>query len=156
MKPIVIRFATAAALAAGMAFAQAPVHPPQQPPAKTQVNRRAMLRRRMMRALNLTDTQKQQAKSIFQEARQNAQPLQQQLRQNRQALAAAIKADNTAQIHNLTATQANVRAQVMEIRSDAAAKFYAMLTPDQRAKADQLHQRIRQRMMQQRAGQNGE
>src|SRR5690242_6901007 len=158
----VMKFATVAAMAAGMAFAQttpAPAQPGQQGrQGHAWAGRRAM-RGRMMQALNLTDAQKQQAKSIFQQARQTAKPISDQLKQNREALAAAVKANDTAQIHTLTAQQGNLRGQMLEIRSDAMAKFYTILTPDQKAKADQLReqakQRFEQRMQQRRAKQNG-
>ena len=41
------------------------------------------MRKRMFQALNLTDAQKQQAKTFMQQAKQNAQPLRTQLRANR-------------------------------------------------------------------------
>ena len=41
------------------------------------------------------------------------------------------------------------------IRSGAAAKFYSILTPDQKAKADQMHQRAKQFFEQRRAQRNG-
>ena len=34
----------------------------------------------------------------------------------------------------------------MAVRSKAMAKFYAILTPEQRTKWDEIHQRMRQRM----------
>ena len=73
--------------------------------------RRAAMRRHLMEALNLTDAQKQQAKTIFQEARQSAQPLRQELRQNRQALAVAVKANDTAKIQQLSQTEGNLLAR---------------------------------------------
>jgi Spy/CpxP family protein refolding chaperone len=158
MKQHVLRFATVAALAAGMAMAQAPATPDQpgtgagtrQGPAA----RRGAMRQRLARQLNLTDAQKQQAKAIFEQAKQQAQPLAQQLKQNREALTAAVKANDTAQIHSLTAQQGTLRGQLMAIRSEAMAKFYTNLTPEQKAKADQLHQSMKQRMHQ-RNGNNG-
>ena len=108
-----------------------------------------------MQALNLTDAQKQQAKTIFQQAHQNAQPIAAQLQQNRDALAAAVKANQTAQIQALATAQGNLRGQVLTIRAGALAQFYQILTPDQRTKADQVQQRIRQRLQQRRQGANG-
>jgi Spy/CpxP family protein refolding chaperone len=102
----------------------------------------------MLRELGLTDAQKQQAKSIFQQARQSAQPLAQQLRANRDALAAAVKANDVAQIHGLSAQQGNLQGQILGIRTEAMAKFYATLTPDQKTKADEFRQKVRQRMQQ--------
>ena len=151
MKQHISRFATAAALAAGMAMAQAPAAPadPAQPRAgRAWAAHRGAFRQRMAQALNLSDAQKQQAKAIFQQAKQNAQPLAQQLKQNREALAAAVKANDVAQIHSLAAQQGNLRGQMMGVRSEAMAKFYTTLTPEQKAKADQMQQRMRTRMHQ--------
>ena len=49
----------------------------------------------MMQALNLTAAQKQQSKTIFDDARQKAEPIRQEMRQNREALHEAVKANNT-------------------------------------------------------------
>ena len=38
--------------------------------------------------------------------------------------------------------------ELSAIRAEAMSKFYATLTPDQRAKADQIQQRVQQRMSQ--------
>ena len=148
MKTYFTKFATVAALAAGMAFAQAPATTPQPAPAKAGMRARGVVRHRMLAALNLTDAQKQQAKSLFQQTRQNLQPIVQQARQNRDALAAAVKANDTAQIQQLSAQQGNLNGQILAMRSASMAKFYATLTPDQRAKADQLRQQMKQRVQQ--------
>jgi Spy/CpxP family protein refolding chaperone len=105
-----------------------------------------MLRGRLAQALQLTDAQKEQAKSIFEQVRQTAQPLNQQLQQNRQALAAAVKANDAGQIQQLALAQGTLHGQLVTIRSQAMAKFYTILTPEQRAKADELHSRVQQRM----------
>ncbi len=151
MKSNLTRFAAVTALAAGMAFAQQATPAPQPAPGKPAAGTHARAHHRMMQDLNLTDAQKQQAKAIFQQARQTAQPIRQQLRQNRQAMAAAVKANDTAQIQNLAATQGTLRGQAMAIRAQALAKFYTTLTPDQRAKADQMQEQFRQRIEQRRA-----
>jgi Spy/CpxP family protein refolding chaperone len=109
------------------------------------------MRRRMLQALNLTADQKQQAKTLFQQTRQNVEPIAQQAKQNREALAAAVKANDTAQIQHLAAQQGNLQGQLLAIRSASMAKFYSTLTPDQRAKADQIQQRIRQVRQQRKA-----
>jgi Spy/CpxP family protein refolding chaperone len=72
-----------AAIAAGMAVAQ-PAVPARGPG-------RQMVRQRMMKALDLTDSQKEQARQIFQQARKTAQPVAKQLKDNRQALQAAFR-----------------------------------------------------------------
>ncbi len=91
-------------------------------------------------SLNLTPAQQAQEKSIFQESRQSSQPLRQQLRQTRQSLWAAVKANNTAQIQQLAATQGSELGQLMAIRSTAMAKVYQTLTPDQQQKLQALRE----------------
>jgi len=98
-----------------------------------------------MSELNLTDAQKAQTKSIFQAAHQSAQPVRQQLMQTRQSLRAAIKADDTAQIQQLSATEGSEMGQLAAIRSSAFAKMYQTLTPDQKQKLDTLAQARRAR-----------
>jgi len=160
MKRHLLKFATVAALAGGMAFAQAPATAPApstyQPQAAGRAGKlRAAIRHRLVQALNLSAAQKQQAKAVFQQAKQDAQPIAQQLKQNREALTAAVKANDVSQIQTLSAQQGNLRGQVLAIRSEAMAKFYSSLTPEQRAKADQIQQKIMQRLMQLRKANNG-
>jgi len=104
-----------------------------------------------MNELNLSPEQRAQAKAIFQQARQTAQPFTQQLRENREAMAMAVKSNDEAKIRQLATERGRLMGQVMAIRSGAAAKFYAHLTPVQRVKADQMHQRF-ERRWQQRTG----
>jgi Spy/CpxP family protein refolding chaperone len=152
MKTFLMKFATVAALAAGMAFAQAPrPATPQAGSGKATMKPGGMMRHRMLRALNLTDAQKQQAQTIFQQTKQNVQPLAQQAKQNRQALADAVKANDTAKIQQLATQQGNLQGQLLTLRSESTAKFYSILTPDQRAKADQIHQRMQQLKQQRKA-----
>lgn len=146
MKLTFVRFATVAAMAAGMALAQAPATPAQ--PRAGKIMAQQAMRKRMFQTLNLTDAQKQQAKTFMQQAKQNAQPLRTQLRANRQALAAAVKANDVAQIHTLAAQQGNLQGQLLGIRSEARAKVYAILTPEQKAKADEMREKVRERMRQ--------
>ncbi len=100
---------------------------------------------KMVEALNLTPAQKQQAETIFGDARQKAQPIRQEMRQNREALTAAVKANNTAQIERLSVQQGNLMGKSLAIRTQARAKFYTILTPEQRMKADQMFERMHSR-----------
>ncbi len=160
MKSRLIKYAATAAMAAGMVFAQTATQPGQSgaatpAPGQHAVKPRAAFHRRMMQALNLTPAQQQQAKAIFQQAHQNAQPIVQQLRQNRQAMAAAVKSNDVAQIQSLSSQLGTLQGQVTAIRAESMAKFYSTLTPDQRTKADQMQQKVRQRIQQRKAGNNG-
>lgn len=158
MKQSFLKYAALATMAAGIALAQTPAAPAQPGKGRMWAQHKGALRGAMLRQLNLTDAQKQQAKTILQQAKQNAEPLRQQLKTNREALAAAVKANDVAQIHSLSAQQGNLQGQLLGIRSDARAKVYATLTPEQKAKADEMRQKIRERMkqrMEQRKANNG-
>jgi Spy/CpxP family protein refolding chaperone len=113
----------------------------------------------MMQALNLTAAQKQQSKTIFDDARQKAAPIRQEMRQNREALHAAVKANNASDIERLSSHQGELQGKALAIRSEAMAKFYAILSPEQRTKADEMQSRMRQRMeerMRERESENRE
>ena len=140
MKNSLVRFVGMAALASGMMFAQAPASPAQpQAPAQRRQQFRGRMFDRTAARLNLTDDQKQQAQSIMKSARESAQPITQQLKQNRVALRDAVKAGKSdADIDQLAASTGTLMGQATAIRTKAFAKVYALLTPEQRTKADQL------------------
>ena len=131
-------FTAAAVLATGTVWAQAPAA---DPPANgaTAVQPRLFGRFgrlvRLARSLNLTDSQKQQAKAIFQQARQSGQSIRLQLQQNRQALRQA--AENGGDIQPLATQQGVLLGQMVAIRTQAWGQFYSLLTPDQRAQVNQ-------------------
>jgi protein CpxP len=152
---LMMKFATIAAMTAGIALAQqAPANPPAA--ANTPMHRPfARMHQRVMKALNLTDAQKQQARAIFQETRQKTEPIRAELRQNRQALTAAIKADNKADIQKLSKADGELMGRVMVARNEARAKFYSILTPEQREAAQKLHAAFRHRMEQRREQRRG-
>lgn len=87
--------------------------------------------------LGLTDAQKTQAQTIFDNAKTAAQPITDQLKQARTSLEAAIKAGQPVQ--SLAATQGNLLGQLIAIQANARVQFRAILTPDQLAKLDQFH-----------------
>jgi Spy/CpxP family protein refolding chaperone len=109
------------------------------------------MREKFMAELNLTPAQQEHAKGIFRQARVNAQPYRTELRQNREQLAAAIKANDTAKIDQLSMQRGRIEGHLAAIHSGAMAKFYSTLTPAQKVKADQIHQRMEQRMKQHQA-----
>ena len=136
-----MRFGTVAALASGMIFAQtsAPSTQQPQPPAQHRQWNRGQMFDRMATKLNLTDDQKQQAKSIMGSARESSKPVRDQLRQDRLALKDAVKAGKSdAEIDQISANLGRDTAQMTAIRTKAFAKVYALLTPEQRTQADQL------------------
>src|SRR5258708_37462199 len=133
-----MRVAGLGALATGMIFAQSGPQGPAQTAPRARKAARAHAGKRLANYLNLTPEQRAQVKQIMAGARQEGAPLRQQMRQNRQALAAAIKAGNDAQIDQITRTEAPAMAQLAGIRAHAKEKIYATLTPEQKAKADQM------------------
>jgi len=144
-----MKYTAVAALATGMVFAQTSGSNEQTLAPKAQQGRRGFMRRhleRIAQALNLTDSQKQQARAIFRQARESARPVRQELKQNREALTAAAKVNKgEAEIQKLSAEQGRLCGHLVEIRTEGSARFYQMLTPEQKAKADQMHTQFRQR-----------
>jgi Spy/CpxP family protein refolding chaperone len=95
--------------------------------------------------LNLTDSQKEQAQSVFKAARESAKPIADQLRQNHDAMKTAVQQNDSAKIEQVASAQGQLVGQVAAIYGKAFAQFYTTLTPDQKAKADQLHDRAQAR-----------
>ena len=150
MKSKWFKIAGASILAAGMTFVYAET--PSQPQAqhKSATRQEWAQRRfdRMASYLNLTDAQKTQAQGFLQEARASAKQLMPQMKQNRQALADAVKADKTADIERLSAEKGRLMGKMTAIHTEAFAKIYQTLTPDQRVKADQMQEHFRGMMHQ--------
>lgn len=99
---------------------------------------------RMSSALNLTDQQKQQAKSIFTSEREAARSIRMQLRQERKAVQSAIQTGKSpAEVRLLAKNEAPALGDLAGMRAEAFAKFYGVLNPEQRQKLQALHQEWR-------------
>ena len=133
MKHSFVSLSIIGAMAAVMAFAQTNAPAP--------AHFRSPVARQLMKELNLSATQKQQAKTIFQNTRQQAQPLAQQLKQNRQSLNAAVQSGNSAQIQQISTAMGTLQGQLLAIRSNGRAQFFALLTPDQKSTAAAFQQK---------------
>ena len=97
--------------------------------------------RRMTRELNLTDAQQTQIKSILEAEKAKIQPLRQQLRQNEQTENAAISGTfDETKARAFAGKQAQILSDLTVERERMKSEIYAVLTPDQRAKAQQLMQ----------------
>lgn len=89
--------------------------------------------------LNLTDQQKDLARSLIQQGRTEAAPIVEQMKNTRKELKAAVQANSSqAEIERLAAAQGTLVGQIAAIKAKHMATFYAQLTPEQREKADQL------------------
>ena len=84
--------------------------------------------------LDLTDTQKQFAKTFIPGAKTEAEPVVAQLKQSRDA-----------EIGDIATKSGVLVGQLAAIHSKAMAKFYAQLTPEQKTKVDRSHDRMQAR-----------
>ncbi len=142
MHRIFVNLGLVIALAPFTALAQPPAAPA--PPNEAAATHRGwsnLQPGKIVRALNLTVDQKAQAKTIFQQARDAAQPIRQQLQQSRQAMEEAVKNAKTGpEIQQLAMQEGNLVGQLTSVRGQAWAQFFGLLTPAQRAQANQLMQ----------------
>ena len=92
--------------------------------------------------LGLSDSQKTQAKAIFDAAEQAAQTALGQLASARDALRQAVKANKPdAELDRLAAAVGTLEGQLAAIHAKANARFYALLTTEQKQKYDEVGDR---------------
>ena len=115
--------------AAGVMMAQTPA--PAQP-------RSGWMVQRMTRHLGLTADQQTQVKSILKEAREQNKAIALKLRAERQALKSAVESGSHQQIDRILTDNAQMNAQAEASYVKAMSKVYALLTPDQKTKFDQM------------------
>jgi Spy/CpxP family protein refolding chaperone len=90
--------------------------------------------------LSLTDAQKTQATAIFDATETASTPLRETQATQRIALNDAAKSNAAeAAIDQLAAALGTTSGQLAAIHTKAFAKFYALLTTEQRTKLDELH-----------------
>ena len=92
----------------------------------------------LSRELNLTPDQQTKVKSIFADARQRREALAPKMREERAALKTAIKKGDDREIDRVLHQDAQLNADFRAVHIKAMAKVYAILTPDQKTKFDQL------------------
>jgi Spy/CpxP family protein refolding chaperone len=152
MRHLLMECTAIATFAAGMAVAQTPARESHPCTTYSEEGGRGPMWGHMnvdhlAQALSLTDPQKEQARAIFEHARQSAQPIRAELKQNREKLMAAAKANSSeGDIQKLAGEQGRLVGKLIAIRTEASAKFYQLLTPEQRVKADQMHEQFKQRL----------
>lgn len=105
--------------------------------------------RHMTKELNLTTDQQTQIKSIMQAEKTKTRPLMQQMRQNEQQQNAAINGNfDEAQARAFASKQAQIMSDLIVEKERTKSQIYAVLTPEQRQKAQQLMQERQQKMQQ--------
>jgi protein CpxP len=98
-----------------------------------------------LRQLNLTDDQQAKVKSIFEANRTNIAPLMQAMKANRQKLEAMNGAFDESQVSAIAKDQGDLMAKMIVARQQVKSQVMAILTDDQKAKAAQLHDQMKQR-----------
>jgi Spy/CpxP family protein refolding chaperone len=101
--------------------------------------------KRMTKQLNLTEAQQTQIKGIMAAEKTKIKPLMQQLRQNEQAEQANINGTfDENQARAFAGKQAQLTADLIVEKERMRSQVYAVLTPEQRQKAQQLMQERQQ------------
>ena len=101
--------------------------------------------KRMTKQLNLTEAQQTQIKGIMAGEETKIKPLMQQLRQNEQAEQANINGTfDENQARAFAGKQAQLTADLIVEKERMRSQVYAVLTPEQRQKAQQLMQERQQ------------
>jgi Spy/CpxP family protein refolding chaperone len=99
---------------------------------------------RIAAVLNLTPDQKTQVGGILKNSFTQTQPLMTRMKDNHLALQQLVKGGATGdfdqQLQTLANTQGSLTSQLAVIHGKAMAQVWSLLTPDQRQKADQLHE----------------
>lgn len=105
---------------------------------------------RGMRALNLTDAQRDQLKAMHEQQREAMKPLMEQHRQLRDQIQQALEAGNAdaTRIGQLEIQAFQVRQQMKAQREKAEAAFVGVLTPEQKAQWEKMREERKQRMEQ--------
>ena len=98
--------------------------------------------------LGLTDAQKTQIQSILQDEKANVGPQLKQVIEARRELAAASAGGNfdEAKVRSLADAQAQNIVDLVVARERVQSKIYHILTPEQRAKFDEMQQKRMARM----------
>ncbi len=97
----------------------------------------------LTRALNLTDAQQQQVKSLVDGQRPALKGLMQQMASQRAQMLAATQNGqfDAAKVQTLANQQGQALANLIVARQELQSRIYALLTPEQRTKFDQMQQR---------------
>ena len=97
----------------------------------------------MARKLNLTDAQKQQVKAIIDSTKTTAEGIHTKLDEIRKQLDAATangQFDET-QVRSLASQKAQLEADMLVEHFRVKSQVFAILTPEQRTKAEEMHKR---------------
>jgi protein CpxP len=91
--------------------------------------------------LDLTEQQKADAKALFDKSSEQMKNIGAQLRENQQAIAELVKTapgDFDTRLSELAAKQGSLHSQMIVLRAKTHRDLLALLTPEQREKAEKL------------------
>jgi protein CpxP len=106
-----------------------------------------MMEGRLFRQLDLTDTQKEQLKAIRTAAREESNGLRQRMMENHRKLA-ELGTDGVfdqAAVEAIASQQAEVHKQMIIRRANVKAQMFAILTPEQKTKFNELKETFKAR-----------
>ena len=101
----------------------------------------------MLRGLDLTDVQKEQIKAIVTASREGTKSLKDQMRANREQIQ-ELSQDGSfdeARISELAGQQGAFHAQMIVEREKVKSQIFALLTPEQKAKAAEMRSKFKQK-----------
>jgi protein CpxP len=91
-----------------------------------------------LRALDLTDDQKAKVKEILEANKSTVQPIRKQMKANHQKLADLKGSFDEAAVTEIAKNQGDLTAQMIVARQRVKSEIFAILTDEQKAKAEQL------------------
>ncbi|MBS1792462.1 MAG: Spy/CpxP family protein refolding chaperone [Acidobacteria bacterium] len=102
---------------------------------------------RLFEKLNLTEEQKTQVKQIIEDSKTRVKPLMESLRANHEQMEKLGKDGvyNEEQVTQLAAAQADTMKQLIIEKEKTKAQIFAVLTPEQRAQAEQMKEQFKER-----------
>jgi Spy/CpxP family protein refolding chaperone len=97
--------------------------------------------------LNLTDDQKKEMFAIRLDEQAKIKPLVQKLKDGRQQLTDVVKSGkfDEAKVQSIAKGRADIISQIIVEKTRMKSRMYAVLTPDQHAKAEQMHEKWKAR-----------
>jgi protein CpxP len=99
----------------------------------------------MLKRLDLTSDQQAKVKDIFEANKGTVQPIFAELKANHEKLAALGGSFDEGQVTAIAKEQGELMSQLIVARQKVKSQIYAILTDDQKARAEQLQQEMKQR-----------
>jgi len=93
-----------------------------------------------LRALDLTDEQKTKVKEIMEASKSTVQPIHEQMKANHEKLADLKGNFDETAVTEIADSQGDLTAQLIVTRQRVKSEIFAILTDEQKAKAEQLHE----------------